>query len=484
MRSLRMRLGITNAMLIAAVFVSFGLLRYGTVAYRARSAFDERLSSDAQFLASHIKPAVASGPALLREELSTDDLALLDRLQLYFFVTDLQGRVVPSDTYSPHMLRLVASEELGRVLMDSAGLKSVRTSDGTSYRYASIPLRSNGTTAAFLLHVARPTEQLDLILSDYLRVYAYFLPFVLLVSGAVGWFLADRAIRPFGHLATSAGRITALNLGEPIASPHTGQEVQRLVTAFNEMGDRLNQSFQQLRRFNADVAHELRTPLAILRGETELALSTSSTADDLRAVLSSNMEEIDRLTELVNQMLVLSEAESGGQVMAKEEFGLNDVLEDLVEQIRPLASMRGITFRDEPFPDMLMAGDELWMRRAILNVLDNAIKYSSDNGVIEVRCRVDGAMARVEIRDYGIGIAPADLPRVFDRLYRADPARNRASGGLGLGLSLVKWVIEAHGGNVRLWSELDRGTLCTIELPLASGLPASAAGTRMQPAKA
>jgi len=123
------------------------------------------------------------------------------------------------------------------------------------------------------------------------------------------------------------------------------------------------------------------------------------------------------------------------------------------------------------------------MRRAILNVLDNAIKYSSDDGVIEVRCRVEGAMAHVEIRDYGIGIAPGDLPRVFDRLYRADPARNRASGGLGLGLSLVKWVIEAHGGNVRLWSELDRGTLCTIELPLASGSPATSEGVKLQPAK-
>jgi signal transduction histidine kinase len=117
-------------------------------------------------------------------------------------------------------------------------------------------------------------------------------------------------------------------------------------------------------------------------------------------------------------------------------------------------------------------------------VLDNAIKYSSDEGVIEVRCGAEGATARVEIRDYGIGIPPSDLPRVFDRLYRADPARNRASGGLGLGLSLVKWVIEAHGGSVRLWSEPDQGTLCTIELPVASGSPASSDGARLQPAKA
>jgi signal transduction histidine kinase len=180
------------------------------------------------------------------------------------------------------------------------------------------------------------------------------------------------------------------------------------------------------------------------------------------------MEELDRLEELVSQMLTLSEAESGMQVLAKKPLNLKPIIEDLVEQIRPLAAVRSIRIEAEQLSDADITGDELWVRRAVVNVLDNAIKYSKDDGTVEVRCRVEDGAVRVGIADHGIGISPGDLPHVFDRLYRADPARSRASGGLGLGLSLVKWVVEAHDGKVWLSSDPDSGTLCEMEFPLAS----------------
>jgi heavy metal sensor kinase len=470
-RSLRIKLGITSALLIATVFSCFGLLRYGVVRFQVLRSFDRRLREDAQFLALHVKLETTGRFSLVREPLGPAESAALERIRSSFIVTDSQGIVIESETYSRQIAGLLISKVLDDVLRQHDGIKSVESPEGWGYRFASLPLPSKDGTPELFLHVAMPTEQLHSVLRESLSVYTYFLPLVLVLSGIVGWFLADRAIRPFGQLAQSASRISALNLNQQVVSPYEEEEVQRLVTAFNEMVSRLGRSFQQLRQFNADVAHELRTPLAVLRGETELALSSPTADEDLRAVLSSNMEELDRLENLVNQMLTLSEAESGMQVLAKKPFNLKPVIDDLVEQIRPLAAVRGIRIEAEQLSIAVLNGDELWVRRAVVNVLDNAIKYSKDDGTVEVRCRVENGLVRVGIADHGIGIPPGDLPHVFDRLYRADPARSRSSGGLGLGLSIVKWVVEAHDGRVRLSSDPESGTLCEIEFPLAPVLP-------------
>ncbi len=307
------------------------------------------------------------------------------------------------------------------------------------------------------------------ILREYLVLYLYSVPMILVISVVVGWFLAGRALKPFEEITRTAEKITYENLNTQIYTKRKEEEIQRLVQAFNAMVKRLDKSFRQMRKFNADAAHELRTPLAILQGETEIALRSSSLPEEIRLVLSSNLEELDRLARIVNDLLTLSEAESGIQVLIKEPVDLKGLVEDLVDQMRLLASDRNLRIEMRSVPELWIDADKLWIRRAIVNLLHNAIKYSKDGGKIKISASMENSTVKLGIRDYGIGILPQDLPHIFDRLYRADPARSRDSGGVGLGLALVKWIIEAHNGSIRVESVVEQGSVFEIFLPASSG---------------
>jgi signal transduction histidine kinase len=222
-----------------------------------------------------------------------------------------------------------------------------------------------------------------------------------------------------------------------------------------------------MRQFNADVAHELRTPLAILQGENEVALRSGSLPDEVRAVFASNLEELERLTRMVNDLLTLAEADAGTEILKRKPIELSSLLRDLIEEMSPLAEERSLRIECQSLPGLRVHADELWIRRALLNLIDNSIKYSKPGGLIEIWLKEVDAMVQIGIRDHGIGIDPGDLPRIFDRLYRADPARTRTIGGSGLGLSIVKWIIEAHRGQIRVNSQPDLGTTIEIMLPSA-----------------
>jgi len=479
--SLRLKLGITNALLIAVVFASVGYIRHTTVTYRANRTFDRLLFEDARFLARRITSDPQLGFTWSGGTDEGAELVVMERLRPYILVTDMQGNPIRPDTYGQQIQRLLSSHLLDGILPATSGVQEINTEEGRGFRFISLPVRPRqGSEEELLLHVGRSTESLQLLIREYALVYFYSLPLIVAISGVVGWYLAGRAVRPFEEVARAAGKITSENLNTQISSSFSETEVKRLVTTFNGMVSRLNKSFEQMRKFNLDVAHELRTPLAILRGETEVALGHANLTEEIRAILDSNLEELDRLSELINQMLTLSEAEAGGQTLAKEPVNLGAVIEDLVEQMRPLAEYQGIGVDLGVCADLHVQADELWLRRALINVLDNAIKYSSKDDVIRIWCEKSVGRGHIFIQDEGIGISGEDLPHVFDRLYRADPARSRASGGLGLGLSLVRWVVEAHGGKVRLQSRLDEGTLCEIELPLIQAPSEMPAEVRIQ----
>jgi signal transduction histidine kinase len=230
----------------------------------------------------------------------------------------------------------------------------------------------------------------------------------------------------------------------------------------------LQDSFQRMRKFSADAAHELRTPLAILQGENEIALRSSLVPEDIRSVLASNLEELDRLTRIINDMLTLAEAEAGSRVLLMKPVNLKPLLEDLVDQMRLLAMDRNIRIDLCGLEDATIDADELWIRRALINLLDNAIKYSRNEGTVEVGVQSKGSNVTLRVRDDGIGISAEDLPHIFDRLYRADPARSRASGGAGLGLSLVKWIVEEHKGRINVESQPELGACFEIVFPISS----------------
>jgi heavy metal sensor kinase len=464
LHSLRFRLIWIHSAAIAAVVVCIGLVRYQLASYRLYQQFDAALVSDSTFFISRFEFGHA-GFTLSTAGLSTGNALAIQELEHYFIVSDLNGIVLREDLHNRFIRRMLYRDELKGILQQQSGFGTTTAEDGSRYRFYSLAMPSGVLSQPAIIHIGRSMELQRGVIREYLLFYLYSVPLILAISVALGWYLAGRALGPFEEITRTAEKINYENLNMQIVTPHKEEEIQRLVQSFNAMVRRLDTSFGQMRKFNADAAHELRTPLAIIQGETEIALTSRNLPEELRAVLASNLEELDRLTRIVNDLLTLSEAEAGRQVLTKQPVNVGKLLVDLVDQMRLLASDRNIRIEVQCTPNLWIDADKLWIRRVVLNLLDNAIKYSKDRGIIEVQAGRENSLIRIHVRDDGIGIHPEDLPHIFDRFYRADPARNRGTGGAGLGLALVKWVVEAHNGSIRVDSEPDQGTLFEVFLP-------------------
>ena len=464
-RSLRFKLGWNHGLIISIVFLVLGMARYQTVSYRSLRSFDQDLQNDVELFASQFLHT-SVGLQWSSENLGIAEALTVEGFGPFFFVTDGEGRVVAPNQVGRYVREMLAGKLLTSILGQRSGFGQAVAPDGTAFRFFSIPLPTQPGSPLLILHAGRPMDVLQGVLREYLFIFVTSVPVILLVSVGVGWMLARRALQPFEEVAQTAKHITSENLNTRIESSRTEEEVLSLIESFNAMVGRLNHSFQQMRKFNADVAHELRTPLAIMQGENEVALRSGSVPDEARAVFASNLEELERLTRVVNDLLTLSEAEAGNQVILRRPIGLKGLVEDLVEQMQILATERNISIHLGPIPEAVIEGDELWIRRALLNLIDNAIKYSREGGSIEVSAETRDGRVRLEIRDSGIGIAQADIPYIFDRLYRADPARSRTNGGTGLGLALVKWVVDAHEGEIHVKSTPERGSSFELAFPL------------------
>ncbi len=465
LNTLRFKLIWMHSVVIALVVVCIGLVRYQLISYRMQHRFDETLFNDAQSFVSRFCYD-RSGFTLSTNGLSTGSALAMQELEHFFIVTDLQGHVLREDLHNRLIRAMLDRGQIKNILRQQDGFVKAIAEDGSVYRFISLSMPPGVFPEPALMHIGRSMEVPKGILKEYLIFYLYSVPLILLISVAVGWFLAGRALKPFEEITLTAEKITHENLNTQIYTKRKEDEIQRLVQAFNAMVKRLDESFRQMRKFNADAAHELRTPLAILQGETEVALRLPGLSEEIRLVLASNLEELDRLARIVNDLLTLSEAETGIQVLIKEPVDLKGLIDDLVDQMRLLASDRNLRFEVQSVPDLWINADKLWIRRAIVNLLHNAIKYSRDGGKIEIMAGMENSAVRLRIRDYGIGILPQDLPHIFDRLYRADPARSRDSGGVGLGLALVKWIVEAHQGSIRVESQAERGALFEITFPV------------------
>jgi heavy metal sensor kinase len=464
LRSLRFKLSWTHGLIISLVFVFIGLVRYQTVAYRVQRSFDQDLLRDANLFVSHLR--IARGSVEWQTEaLTPADSLIVERLRPNSIVTDLRGEVLRPELISTHMREMLSRGHLKDVLRRRSGFASIETADATM-RFISLPLPGDPITPQFILHLGRSTNSLRSVLHEYFMIYVSSVPVIMAVSVLVGWFLAGSALRPFEEVTRTAQQITSENLNTQIVTSRKEDEIQRLVDSFNAMVGRLDRSFQEMRKFNADVAHELRTPLTIMQGENEIALRSASLPEDVRSVLASNLEELERLTRIVNDLLVFAEAQAGAQMLVKKPINLRALLDAVVDHIRLLATDRYIKIDLGTIPQVMIEGDELWIRRAFLNLLDNAIKYSPDGGKVQVSAQVEDDMVRLGVRDHGIGIFSEDIPRIFDRLYRADPARCRGSGGTGLGLSLVKWIVEAHRGKIQVISQPEQGTTFEVSFPI------------------
>ena len=301
---------------------------------------------------------------------------------------------------------------------------------------------------------------------DMASVLGFGLPVIVLLIGFTGYIVAGRAIQPVEAMAQRAGRISAEHLNERLQIENPGDELGRLGTAFNQTLARLETSFEQLRRFTADASHELRTPLTAIRSVGEVALQTHGDAVYYRDMIGSMLEEVDRLTRLVESLLTISRADAGHIHLQKSSIRLLDLAQESAALLDVLAEEKNQTIVVDGDPSVTIQADRLILRQALINLIDNAVKYSPADGKIRVHVHAANGNAVVEVRDNGPGIPTEHTEKVFERFYRVDKARSRAEGGAGLGLSIVQWSVSAHGGRVALDRNTASGCAFVIQLPL------------------
>ncbi len=290
------------------------------------------------------------------------------------------------------------------------------------------------------------------------------------VAGALGggYLLARKALAPVDRMVATAKEITLTRLDRRLTAPNSSDELGRLANTFNDMIARLQRSFDEIRRFTADAAHELRTPLASMRTDAEVALRAPRSPENDERVLESMLEEIERLTRLVTQLLFLCREDAGLPPGPRLLVRLDEIVLDATNHMHVVAKEKGLQLEAPNFRPCLVYGEADRLRQLFFNVIDNAIKFTPAGGLIKVSSDLSNGSINVIVSDSGAGIPDADLPRVFDRFYRADPSRSQAVDGTGLGLAICRSITEAHGGHITVRNNAGNGCTVSVEFPIAT----------------
>lgn len=463
--SIRVRLTLWYGMALALVLVTFAGVLYSVMARELREQVDQSLATAAETAIRSIEQTRAT-PSSQFEDLAAQfpELAVMDKFFQIFSPTG--GVTIQSPHLKPHN-ELLSRAALDAALAGQTIYQSVRFSDESPMRLFAVPVFDEAEHLVHIVQVGTTLQPVETMLQRLLLLLLILLPVALVVSLAAGWFLAGWALAPVGGITQAARRIAEGDLGQRLAVPPVRDELGTLAATFNEMIARLDASFHEIRRFSADASHELRTPLTVMKGETELALRRARPAEDYKLVLESNLEEIDRLTRIVDELLFLSRADLGEVKMATLPVRFDDLVRDVQQQAAVLGQERGIQIVLGWLMPVTILGDELRLRELLLNLVDNAVKYSKPGGRVDVGLVTDGSQVRLTVSDQGIGIEPDALPHLFDRFYRSAGARTHAKQGTGLGLAICKWIVESHKGRIDVQSRPGEGAQVTVTLPLA-----------------
>ncbi|MEE8126697.1 MAG: heavy metal sensor histidine kinase [Nitrospirales bacterium] len=463
--SIRVRLTLWYGSALALILVLFAVSLYLVMSRALREQVDASLD-EAAAVAIRTLGEHRFGPFLIFEDLSQDfpEIALLDK---FFQIFGPAGQVTIQSANIQSREIPLSQPSFRASLEGHSTFESVQFENGVPLRLLSVPIRQ-GDRLVNILRVGTSLQSTNRMLHRLLVGLYIASPLALLVSLGGGWFLAGRALRPVHAITKAAQRIAAGDWTQRIRTPHSNDEIGQLASTFNDMIGRLEVSFRQIRQFSADASHELRTPLTITKGETELALRRPRQAEDYRVVLESNLEEIDRMSRIVDELLFLSRADLGEIKLKMVPVQLDDLVREIQQQAQVLGEERHIQTVLEVVEPVVVQGDDLRLRELLLNLLDNAVKYSQKGQTVELSLTVSGGQGKLVIRDHGIGIAPEDQERVFDRFYRTDEARAHAAKGTGLGLSICKWIVEVHHGTIEMKSTTQGGSCFTVCLPLAS----------------
>jgi heavy metal sensor kinase len=467
--SVRLRLTFWYVLIFAVLLIAFSGWLYWMIEREVNTRLDHTITDKAltaaagfqgQMLENHGDAIVATAHTLVEFRPHHTYLSLLTEREIlgasYFDQQSIPTNEIKLEKPSATLLAAVRDG-------NKPILQTINAFGSDGGRMAMTHIRE-ANTDYFLVVAESRSEMMDQ-LRELRRIFYLSLPTMLLIAVISGLFLAQKSLAPIAEMSSQTEQINANNLYERLQVRNQNDELGRLATVFNSLLARVNRSFESLREFTADASHELRTPLAIIRGEADVALSQTRTPREYQETLNIMRDEAKRLSRIVDDMLSLARAEAGEHKLLCTEIYLNDLVEECCRAVQTLAISKNTSVLFAHNEDTEFKGDEDLLRRMILNLLDNAIKYTPYGGTVRIDLTDEIEQIQLCVSDNGIGI-PADASmHVFNRFYRVDKTRSRSEGGTGLGLSIVKWVAEAHHGTVKLESNSGLGSKFIVTLP-------------------
>jgi len=451
--SLKAKIALWNDLLIFAFCLVLGLFLYKTLQHNLYATLDRELAGAATQLTATID--VQNGQPSLPEE--PDLLPSSTIIAIY----DSAGKTILATT-RPSLAAITKS--VPTPVPPRSFFQTLRSNDGTRWRVLYKPITDSGRVVG-ILQIARSESEIASTLTQLLRLMLLAVPVALALATAGGFFLATRAMKPVDEITRTAARISTDDLAIRLHVLRN-DEIGRLAATFNNMLDRIQSAFQRQRQFTADASHELRTPLATLIATADVALESPRSVQGYKQAILSMRSSAQRMSALVNDLLLLAHVDAGQERLALEKLDFSLLVQDAADSLRSLAVQKGVDLVCDSTPSLPIFGDQLHLTRLVVNIIDNSIKYTPPGGKVRITVTTIAGYLCFVVSDSGPGIAPEHLPRLFDRFYRVDEARTRAQGGAGLGLSICKWIAEAHHGDIAVSSQLGHGTTFTVRLPL------------------
>ena len=463
--SLRTKIITLYVTILSGVFILFGLFLFaGFKTYLLHSLQQTLTWRAKQIAGAFLEEIPSKGGAYVSGEIQSRYAPELNERVIR--ISDAKGRQVYGSKGSEFLAEIKVDPNPTSQPSGGASSSQITLPTGEWLEVVTVS-RKIGDGSTYTVQVGAPETELNTALAGLTRTLIFGFPFIIGLAIGSGYVLLGRALRPVDRIVESAEAITLENLKQRLPVSETGDEFERLSCALNRMIERLDESFQLSTRFAADASHELRTPLTIMRGELESLVKEPTLNGDVAERIGNVLEEAERLTRIIEGLLLVSRLETGEAQMRREKIDLGAMIDEVADQMAPIADDKLLRIRRNIAQGVFIEGDEIRLKQVGVNLLDNAFKYTPEGGQIDLEVRAESSGAVFTISDTGMGISERALPHIFERFFRAEQARTSRTGGTGLGLSIVHSIVVAHGGRTLVESEEGRGATFRVELPLA-----------------
>ncbi len=484
-RTLRFRLAGTFLFLFALVLVLLAIAGTSNLNHILETQSDQTLLDELGALKGYLH-IEGHKPYWFLDPSDPEEAAIRARLSDVLVIADDQGNLDSALSSLPRSLAQLADRatilaDLDQIRKTQAPvIKKVLATDKIPYQVIASFIRDQDTGLYWYIAEGRALAEDNTVRHSFRRNLFIYLPLALVLCALVSWYSAGRVLLAIQAVDSAAQKVTGSNLGLQIPRRGADDELDRLIDSFNEMSRRLKASFEQIRQFSTDVSHELRTPLTAIQGQLEVALFTAKTKEQLQEAIENALQDVERLSNLVRALLLLSQSESGQIPMHKTQLDLGRLVDDIVDQFQIPAEASSIQLDHTTTQAVPCEVDRTQIERVVTNLLSNAIKYTPAGGWVKACAEPAGMQVRLIVEDSGVGIPASHIPHIFDRFYRVpDPNPEK---GLGLGLSFVAAIVKAHGGEIHVTSTPGQGSRFEVLLPAAVAAPAAPARSVTSPA--